>query len=108
MPFAFGVVKFARFSRAAAGTSTIEVAPGTGLKHVVISFGLASDAATAQPQFESAATVIAGPFATTSYCGEAGTREAPLFECSPNEALELVTLGVGNCSGFVAYMTTAA
>jgi len=104
-----GKPQHVRLNLTAAGTQVIAAAPGAGLQHVVLNFGFVADAVTADPQFESNTTIIAGPFRDTlGFVGASGTRDAPLFECLPNEALEFVTAGAGNASGYVTFLTTIA
>lgn len=100
-------MKYVRISQSGAGTQTIEAAVA-GQRHIVISFGLDVSLVTALPQFESAATVIAGPFgnAVGAIGPVASTRDVPLFRTAINEALELVNAGAGLTTGFVVYYTT--
>lgn len=99
-------MKFVRINQAGAGTQTIEAAV-TGQRHIVTAFGLNVSAATALPQFESAATVIAGPFGSAvGPAGNGGDGRNALFWTAQNEALELVNAGAGNTNGWVTYYTS--
>lgn len=103
-------LKFVRINQSGAGTQTIEAAVADK-RHVVVSFSLAATVATALPEFQSAATVIAGPYLKTANpldIAVAGTKESPLFYTAVNEALELVTAGAGVVTGHVTYYTTEA
>lgn len=92
-----------RITQNGAGTFVIEPA-AAGFRAVVVSFSLDIPVATALPQFESGATVIAGPYGTVpGMIYMAGTRQDPLFAAAMNQNLELVLAGTGLVSGHVTY-----
>lgn len=99
-------LKSVRINQSGVGTVTVEAAV-PGQRHYVTAFSLDISATTALPQFESAATVIAGPYGrAVGHVFATGSRTDPLFWTATNEALEVVVAGAGTVQGFVTYFTT--
>lgn len=105
---ALGLIQYATATRASAGTAALVAAPGAGFQIVVVSFTLGQSANTALAHFDTATTAIMGPLFATEPVALAGSRQDPLMTCDENEALNLVTDGVGIAFANVAFYVKTA
>lgn len=99
-----GLINFAYARRTAAGTTALAAAPGATKRHVIVSVALSQDVATAIATVESGTTDLI-TLDGVNAIALSGDRTAPVAECAPNEALNFTTVGAGNASCNVGYIT---